>query len=68
MSTKHYDAAHDEFAKVLDHWIVRNGPAGRSGAGAVAAVGEACVTLIAKRDERIEALERRLAALEGDAK
>lgn len=66
MSAKHYDAAHDEFAEALSHWIERNGPS--SGAGAVAAVGEAAVTLIAKRDERIEALEKRLAALEGDAK
>ena len=70
MSTKHYDAAYVEFGEALDVWLKEKVPpnAGYRPDLAIAAIGEATVTLIAKRDERIEALERRLAALEGDAK
>lgn len=70
MSTKHYDAAYVEFGEALSDWLAKNAPATPSWRPdlAIACVGEAVVTLIAKRDERIEALEKRLAALEGDAK
>lgn len=70
MSAKHYDAAYAEFGAALDEWLGKHAPgtpSWRPGL-AIASIGEATVTLIAKRDERIEALERRLAALEGDAK
>ena len=80
MSTKHYQAAYDEFGEALSDWLRKNAPEHATWRPdlaiasvwrpdlAIASVGEAAVTLIAKRDERIEALERRLAALEGDAK
>lgn len=70
MGTKHYQAAYDEFGEALSDWLRKNAPEHATWRPdlAIASVGEAAVTLIAKRDERIEALERRLAALEGDAK
>lgn len=69
VSTKHYDAAREEALIHVSEWVAKNVPAGATlPRGAHDAVAEALLRLIAKRDERIEALERRLAALEGDAK
>lgn len=56
--------------EAMDHvceWVDRRDYTPAHGAS-VGQLAEAVFALIAKRDERIEALERRLAALEGDAK
>lgn len=57
-------------AEAMGHVMgfIENSPSRLRANNGTEQVFEALVMLIAKRDERIEALERRLAALEGDAK
>lgn len=64
MSTKHYDAAYAGIVSDLNT-VATECSEHKDRLGTTLLVA---VHAIAKRDERIEALERRLAALEGDAK
>lgn len=59
----------EEITLAMGEWMEANVPPGARGwVDGVKGLRASLAVVIAKRDERIEALERRLAALEGDAK
>jgi len=72
MSVQDVTDSDSEIAKAMDGWLDDNFPGWGTAFGQkspyVYALEHALAVLIAKRDEQIEALERRLVALEGDAK